>query len=93
MNRKKLFIVSVDLPEHASEMEMAAYIQDAMQTWKGYLDRDDELRDLNPSTVYVAPYPTANISAAIPTVMDEIIEEAMEVADKAIKECDYAGGS
>ena len=50
---KQTYQVTLDLPDGVSKKEMAAYIEEAICSWKGGIDPEDLISDLDISSVKV----------------------------------------
>lgn len=50
---KRIFIVTLEAPKKLTSKELTNYILDALETWKGQLDPDDDLFDLDADKMFV----------------------------------------
>lgn len=52
-NRKMAFVVTVKAPEGVDREEMASYIMEAVQCWKGGMDPESAIFDMDRTKVTV----------------------------------------
>jgi len=52
----KQYVVTVDVPNGVPEGEMCSYIEEAVGTWRGQMDPEEALFDLNSKTVKAVPF-------------------------------------
>ena len=79
MKKRATFKVSFDVPEGADVEQCREYILNAVQSWRGGLDPNDEMFDLNYESVRVT-YERGSITRARQQV---VIDEFMELGNAA----------
>jgi hypothetical protein len=54
---KRQFVVTLDMPKGVTADEMATYIEESVAVWKGHMDPDEPLFDLDGDSVRAKAVP------------------------------------